>query len=118
MNPHEDMDEQPKEIQRTAIEALAYENECLTRRIKEAGIADLAADNPNLGDYMQHWETRTQKAEAMEQVLSVDNCRLRAELADALAKKKIAEDLAMELARDKGRLDAELGMAKSTPPSS
>ena len=42
------------------ITALRAENE----RLKTSGIAEVAAHNPSVMDYMRHWEGRTQKAEA------------------------------------------------------
>lgn len=51
------------------ITALRAENE----RLKTSGIAEVAAHNPSVMDYMRHWEGRAGKAEA-------ENERLRAAL--------------------------------------
>jgi hypothetical protein len=37
----------------------------LKHRLRTAGIAELAVDNPNLNSYMKEWERRTTQAEAI-----------------------------------------------------
>ena len=56
------MTEQPaKSMEPGPCDALAFENEMLTR----GGIIEVAVRNPNVAEYMRHWEGRAEAATAL-----------------------------------------------------
>jgi Asp-tRNA(Asn)/Glu-tRNA(Gln) amidotransferase B subunit len=67
------LDDVIKDAQETP-EAIITRLTAEVERLKTSGIAEVAAHNPSVMDYMRHWEGRTLKAEAEVE-------RLRAALA-------------------------------------
>jgi chromosome segregation ATPase len=55
------------------LSTIRNEIEVLYRR----GIVEVAARNPSVMEYMQHWEARAMKSEAEVEALKADNDRLR-----------------------------------------
>ena len=45
--------------------------------LHKAGIVEIAARNPNIMEYIKHWQARAEAAEAEREALKAENARLR-----------------------------------------
>ena len=107
-NLKEELEERLKAATDDAKEAEAYaeELEAELHMMKTAGVIEVAVRNPNVSDYVKHWEVRAEKAEAKLQ----DQTRLIKQLfalLDITEQKDDGRDFHPNIIRSSRALDAE-----------